>query len=63
LLINTPNLVFGAHLRKLNYDPLTSFEAHCKRVNSPTAVAVNITSPCRTLADLLKQRRAFTPVT
>jgi len=26
LLINTPNLVIAAHLRKLNYDPLTSFE-------------------------------------
>src|SRR6516165_1866999 len=41
LLINTPNLVIAAHLRKLNYDPLTSFEPICKLVNSPTVVVVN----------------------
>src|SRR5260370_367637 len=57
LLINTPNLVIAAHLRKLNYDPLTSFEPICKLVNSPTVVAVNITSPYRTLADLLNAAR------
>ena len=27
LLINTPNIVIAAHLRKLDYDPLTSFSA------------------------------------
>jgi tripartite-type tricarboxylate transporter receptor subunit TctC len=57
LLINTPNLVIAAHLRKLSYDPLTSFEPICKLVNSPTVVAVNITSPYRTLADLLNAAR------
>jgi tripartite-type tricarboxylate transporter receptor subunit TctC len=58
LLINTPNLVIAAHLRKLNYDPLTSFEPVCKLVNSPTVVAVNTTSPHRSLADLLNAARA-----
>jgi tripartite-type tricarboxylate transporter receptor subunit TctC len=58
LLINTPNLVIAAHLRKLNYDPLTSFEPICKLVNSPTVVAVNIASPYRSLADLLSAARA-----
>src|SRR6516164_7886557 len=58
LLINTPNLVIAAHLRKLNYDPLTSFEPICKLVNSPTVVAVNIASPYRSLADLLNVARA-----
>ena len=58
LLINTPNLVIGAHLRKLSYDPLTSFEPICKLVNSPTVIAVNIASPYRTLADLLDAARA-----
>jgi tripartite-type tricarboxylate transporter receptor subunit TctC len=57
LLINTPNLVIGAHLRKLNYDPLTSFEPICELVNSPTVIAVNIASPYRTLADLLNAAR------
>jgi tripartite-type tricarboxylate transporter receptor subunit TctC len=51
-------LVIAAHLRKLNYDPLTSFEPICKLVNSPTVVAVNIASPYRSLADLLNVARA-----
>jgi len=58
LLINTPNLVIAAHLRKLNYDPLTSFEPICKLVNSPTVVAVNAASPYRSLADLVGAARA-----
>ena len=57
LLINTPNLVIAAHLRKLNYDPLTSFEPICELVNSPTVIAVNIASPYLTLADLLNAAR------
>jgi tripartite-type tricarboxylate transporter receptor subunit TctC len=58
LLINTPNLVIAAHLRKLNYDPVTSFEPICKLVNSPTVVAVNAASPYRSLADLIDAARA-----
>ena len=58
LLINTPNLVIGAHLRKLTYDPLTSFAPICELVNSPTVIAASVASPCRTLADLLSAARA-----
>jgi tripartite-type tricarboxylate transporter receptor subunit TctC len=58
LLINTPNLVIAAHLRKLNYDPLTSFVPVCKLVDSPTVIAVNAASPYRSLGDLLKAARA-----
>jgi tripartite-type tricarboxylate transporter receptor subunit TctC len=58
LLINTPNLVIAAHLRKLSYHPLTSFEPICKLVNSPTVVAVNTASPHRSLADLMNDARA-----
>jgi len=57
LLINTPNLVIGAHLRKLTYDPLTSFAPIRELVNSPTVVAVNVASAYRTLADLLNAAR------
>jgi tripartite-type tricarboxylate transporter receptor subunit TctC len=57
LLINTPNLVIAAHLRKLNYDALTSFEPICELVSSPTVIVVNIASPYRTLADLLSAAR------
>ncbi len=58
LLINTPNLLIGPHIRKLNYDPLTSFEPICLLVNSPTVIAVNSASSYRTLADLLNAARA-----
>jgi tripartite-type tricarboxylate transporter receptor subunit TctC len=58
LLINTASIVIGPHLRKLNYDPLTSFEPICYLVNTPIFVVVNSASPYRTLADLLSEARA-----
>jgi tripartite-type tricarboxylate transporter receptor subunit TctC len=58
LLITTPEFVITPHLRKLNYDPLTSFEPICYLVRSPQAIVVNIASPYRTLADLLEAARA-----
>ena len=45
-------------LRKLNYDPLTSFEPLCYLVNAPTVIVVNSASPYRTLAQLLDDARA-----
>ena len=35
LLITTPEFVINSHLRKLNYDPLTSFEPICYLARSP----------------------------
>ena len=58
LLINTPTLVVNPHLRKVNYDPVTSFEPICYLVDSPTVIVVNSASPYRTLADLLDAARA-----
>jgi tripartite-type tricarboxylate transporter receptor subunit TctC len=58
LLINANPFVIDPHLRKLNFDPLTSFEPICYLANSPTIVVVNATSPYRTLADLLSAARA-----
>jgi tripartite-type tricarboxylate transporter receptor subunit TctC len=57
LLINTPNLIIAPHLKKLSYDPLTSFEPVCKLVNSPAVIAVNAASPHRSLADLVSAAR------
>jgi tripartite-type tricarboxylate transporter receptor subunit TctC len=57
LLINTPNIVIAAHLRKLNYDPLTSFEPVCKLGSSPALVVVNNSSPYRSLTDLVAAAR------
>jgi tripartite-type tricarboxylate transporter receptor subunit TctC len=45
LLINT--LVVNPYLRKVNYDPVTSFEPICYLVDSPTVIVVN-SAPYRT---------------
>jgi tripartite-type tricarboxylate transporter receptor subunit TctC len=58
LLINTPDLLISPHLRKLNYDPLTSLEPICYLVSAPIILTVNSASPYRTLADLLAAARA-----
>jgi tripartite-type tricarboxylate transporter receptor subunit TctC len=57
LLINQPEFVINPHLRKLNYDPLTSFTPVCYLVRSPQLFVVNSTSPYRTLDDLLDAAR------
>src|SRR5262249_21891718 len=51
LLINSPFLLIGPHLRKLSFDPL------CYLVSSPGVLAVNAASPYRTFADLMEAVR------
>jgi tripartite-type tricarboxylate transporter receptor subunit TctC len=58
LLIVANNFVTDPHLRKVNFDSLTSFEPICYLVNAPTIIVVNSTSPYRTLADLFDAARA-----
>jgi tripartite-type tricarboxylate transporter receptor subunit TctC len=58
LLINANPFVIDPHVRKLNYDPLTSFEPICHLASSPTIIVVNVASQYRTLADLLGAARA-----
>jgi tripartite-type tricarboxylate transporter receptor subunit TctC len=57
LLINTPPFVINPLLRKLSYDPLTSFEPLCNLVQTPVLIVVNAASPYRTLGDLLSAAR------
>jgi tripartite-type tricarboxylate transporter receptor subunit TctC len=57
LLINSPEFVINPHLRKPNYDPISSFEPVCLLVSSPTVIVVNAESPYRTLKDLLDAAR------
>jgi tripartite-type tricarboxylate transporter receptor subunit TctC len=59
LLVDTPNLIISPHMRKVNYDPLTSFEPICDLAHAPTIIAVNNSAPYRTLADLLNAARAM----
>jgi tripartite-type tricarboxylate transporter receptor subunit TctC len=58
LLITAPAFLTTAHLRKLDYHPLTSFEPVCYLVNSPLLILVNSASPYRTLTDLINAARA-----
>jgi tripartite-type tricarboxylate transporter receptor subunit TctC len=58
LLSNNNGTIISAILRKVNYDPLTSFEPICYLVTTPQIVAVNSASPYRTLAELLDAARA-----
>ena len=40
------------HLRKLNFDPLTTLDPICELATFPTVIVVNASSPYHTLADL-----------
>ena len=42
LLITSPPFVINTHLRKLNYDPLTSFEPICDLLHTPTFIVVGL---------------------
>jgi tripartite-type tricarboxylate transporter receptor subunit TctC len=57
LLIADSNFLIMPHVRKLSYDPRTSFEPICQLVNSPQVLVVNRASPYRTLAELLDAAR------
>ena len=58
VLIVGNSFVINANMKKLNYDPLTSFEPICHLTRSPNVVAVHAASPHRTLADLVSAARA-----
>ena len=58
LLFAANPFVINPHLRKVGYDPLTSFEPICQLANAPTLIVVSATSPYRSLADLLEAARA-----
>jgi tripartite-type tricarboxylate transporter receptor subunit TctC len=51
------SFLINSAIRKLDYDPLTSFEPICHLVDSPQVLAVNVDSPIKTLDDLLAAAR------
>jgi tripartite-type tricarboxylate transporter receptor subunit TctC len=59
LLVTSPAIIINAQVRKLGYDPLTSFEPVCLLVSSPNVIAVNSASPYHSLAELLDAARAM----
>jgi tripartite-type tricarboxylate transporter receptor subunit TctC len=58
VVINANSIVINPILRKVNYDPIQSFEPICYLVRSPQVIVVNSASPHRTLADLIAAARA-----
>lgn len=58
VVINANSIVINPILRKVNYDPIQSFEPICYLVRSPQVIVVNSASPYRTLADLIAASRA-----
>jgi tripartite-type tricarboxylate transporter receptor subunit TctC len=58
LLITTPEFVINPHLRKLSYDPLTSFAPICYLARSPQLIVVNPATPYKTFTELLDGARA-----
>jgi tripartite-type tricarboxylate transporter receptor subunit TctC len=57
VLLNANAFVITPHLRKLSYDPLTSFEPICQLVSSPQVIVVNGASPYRSLSQMLQAAR------
>ena len=58
VVINANSMVIVPHLRKVNFDPLTSFEPICYLVKSPQMITVNSASPYRTLPEFIAAARA-----
>src|SRR4029077_7084854 len=58
VLVVGTNFVITPRMRKVDYDPLNSFEPICHLANAPTIIVVNSAPPYRTLAELLDAARA-----
>ena len=58
LVINANSIVINPHLRKVNYDPLTSYEPICYLLSSPQVIVVNSDAPYRTLAEFITDAHA-----
>src|SRR5262252_9717980 len=57
VLFNANAFVINPHLRKLSYDPLTSFEPVCQLVSSPQVIVVSGSAAYRSLAEILDAAR------
>lgn len=57
LLFTNNALLLAPHLRKLDFDPLTSLEPICSVGSTPTVAIVNAASPYRSLNELIAAAR------
>jgi tripartite-type tricarboxylate transporter receptor subunit TctC len=58
VLIVGTTIVVNSQLRKVNFDPLTSFDPICHLASAPMVLVVNSASPYHTLTDLLNAARS-----
>lgn len=58
LVINGNSLVINPSLRKVNYDPFTSFEPICYLLSSPQVIVVNSSLPYQSFAELVAATQA-----
>ena len=58
LLFAANPFLINPHLRKVNYDPLTSFGPICQLATAPTLIVVRAASSYHSLADVLEAARA-----
>jgi len=58
LLMTYPSLVIDPHVRKVSYEPLTSFDPICNLVEAPNVIVVNSASSYRSLGQLMDAARS-----
>src|SRR4029077_535528 len=58
VLLTNPAFLINPPIKKVSYDPLTSFDHVCNIVNFPLVFVVPANSPLKTVADMLAMARA-----
>jgi tripartite-type tricarboxylate transporter receptor subunit TctC len=58
VLLSNPAFLINPHIKKVSYDPLTSFDPVCNIVDFPLVFVVAKDSPLKTMGDMLAQAKA-----
>ena len=58
VLLTNPAFLINPHIKKVGYDPLTSFDPVCNIVNFPLVFVVPTDSALKTMADMLAMAKA-----
>ena len=58
VLLSNPAFLINPHIKKVSYDPLTSFDPVCNIVDFPLVFVVPKDSPLKTIADMLAMAKA-----
>jgi tripartite-type tricarboxylate transporter receptor subunit TctC len=58
VLLTNPAFLINPHIKKVSYDPLTSFDPVCNMVDFPLVFVVAANSPLKSMADMLAMAKA-----